>query len=548
MKKDITKINKLSASANLKKMKSKLVEMEQTISSIQSGKVDALIIHNDDKRSAIYTLEGADEPYRILIENLSEGALTVTEQGKIIHCNNHFCDLIKVSDSNLANTALSDYLPLEQRQVFTDLLNQKKETSKKSEFTLIASDNTIKTVLLSCQSLKFGKVNSICIIVTDISEIKAVQLETFKAKERYRTLMDNASCGVLVHDMTGNIIEVNKETEHIFGQPRSEIINNNIISYIDEQQSIIEMQFNKLIVEKKIGPLVMKIKTVKADTKMIELSAVSVGTGISNENLLLSVINDITERRKLEEQSLLKDKLSTIGTLSAGIVHEINNPLTWIMSNLKYLKKKIVNYDNQDIKSVQSFNDIIDETIKGTKQIHDIVINLKGFARKDEDKPPTPVDINEILNSAIHMASHQINDVAELKTNFAGNLPKLLLSGGRLHQVFLNLIVNAIQAFSGKDSRNIISINTCIEENNIRIDIADTGCGISPDQLPNIFNLFYTTKPTGVGTGLGLSICHDIVSREGGKITVVSSPEQGTIFSVYFPIQKSNRTLPAALT
>jgi PAS domain S-box-containing protein len=541
MKKDNPNKTKLTTSAKIKKLQEKIVEMEQTLSSIRSGKVDALVIDNNNNIPSIHTLKGADEPYRILIENISEGALTVTEEGIIIHCNKLFCDLIKFSDNELMDTPLANYLPMDQRPLLGDLLNQAKKNVTKSEFNLIASDNTIVTVLLSCQLLKFGKINSISVVVTDITEIKAVQLETFLTNERYRILMENASCGVLVHDINGRVIESNKQIEYIFEELRSEIMQHNIISFvIPEERNNVALHYKKLISEKKIGPLEIKIKTAAGKNKIIELSAVSVGIGISNKNLLLTIINDITERKNLEEQSILKDKLSTIGILSAGIVHEINNPLTWITSNLKYLKKKISTQEDNANKNFQSLSDVIDETIKGTEKIQDIVMNLKGFARKDEKAPATPIDINEILTSAINMASHQIKDVAQLKTYFAENLPKLLASGNRLHQVFLNLIVNAIQSFPEESSQNIISIYTSAQENAIRIDIADTGSGISPDKLPHIFDIFFTTKLPGIGTGLGLSICYDIVNHEGGRIAVESVLGKGTVFSVYLPLHKAN--------
>jgi two-component system, NtrC family, sensor kinase len=359
-------------------------------------------------------------------------------------------------------------------------------------------------------------------------------------EERYRMLMDNASFGLLVHDTKGALIEVNKQIENIFGHPRNEIIKNNFIFYIiPEERDNMEDQFKKLILEKKIGPHETRIKTSKDEIKVVELSAVSIGTELDNENLLLTIVNDITERKKLDEQTLLNHKLATIGTLSAGIAHEINNPIAWILSNLKHLKKKITNLKINDKENAQSFNDIIDETIMGTEKIQDIIKNLKGFARKDEEISTTPADVNEILSSAITMASHQIEDVAQLKTNLAEDLPKLLLCGSRLHQVFLNLIVNAIQAFPEKGNNNIITITTLKENNNIRIDIADTGPGISEEVLPHIFDLFFTTKPPGIGTGLGLSICNDIINRAGGRITVKSSPEQGTTFSVYLPLHDS---------
>lgn len=256
-----------------------------------------------------------------------------------------------------------------------------------------------------------------------------------------------------------------------------------------------------------------------------------------HEPLLIVIANDVTERNQMRIQSLFNDKLALVGTLAAGIVHEINNPVSWIRGNLNFLKTEMHSlYDSCNNKEILAqFEKVINESIDGADRIHRIVHDLKGFARSDETEI-TPIDIHETLNSVINMAMPQIKYRATLEKKFNTDIPKLLLSSGQLHQVFLNIILNAAQAIpEGNVSHNQIVITTSYLKNQIRVDITDTGIGITESNLSHVFEPFFTTKKAGEGTGLGLSICHEIIRKMGGKITIQSTVGKGSTFSIYLP-------------
>ena len=279
----------------------------------------------------------------------------------------------------------------------------------------------------------------------------------------------------------------------------------------------------------------------------------------------------ITERNRLRTSALLTDRLATVGTLAAGVAHEINNPISWVLENLSFLKEQvdalkglvdelkqiaqISNYGKQQNclneffsnkkheQDMAKFEEVINETLQGAERIRDIVRDLKGFARVDKSESKI-VDINSILATAINMAVPEFKFRAQVETHFANDLPPVLASSGKLHQVFLNLIVNAAHAIpEGDIQNNKIILTSRLADDHVQVDITDTGQGIPATILPKIFDPFFTTKSPGSGTGLGLAITHEVISNLGGEIKVTSTPMKGTTFSVFLPIQP-NLILP----
>lgn len=255
---------------------------------------------------------------------------------------------------------------------------------------------------------------------------------------------------------------------------------------------------------------------------------------------LASQIGQAVALSRAFEQARMNDKLATIGTLAAGVAHEINNPVTWVMNNLISLRNNMSTLKktipSNQVNVISEFDDMISESLQGVERIRDIVKNLKGFSRMDVAEK-TAVNIHDVLNMTINMASLEFKYRARIEKDFTRHAPVTLASSGKLQQVFLNLIINASQAIpEGQISKNVIRIKTEVEDQYIRVDIIDTGHGIPPDILPYIFDPFFTTKPAGHGTGLGLSICREILSQLEGKIGVKSTLNKGSIFTVYLPV------------
>ena len=244
------------------------------------------------------------------------------------------------------------------------------------------------------------------------------------------------------------------------------------------------------------------------------------------------------EKKMIDEPALLQNRLHITGAMMAGVAHEINNPLSWILSNLNYLKNQCNKLKKQATQSTQDFSDlenIVMESIQGVERIRDIVRVFKNV-RSLNEASQSEINIHGVLDSVIEMSLLECKYRAKIEKNFSPDIPLIIANSGQLHQVFFNLLITAAQAIpEGDVEHNIIAIKTRLESEMIRIDIKDTGQGIDPENLPHIFEPFFSTKPVGVGTGLGLAICSEIISNLGGKIDVKSQLGQGSTISVYLP-------------
>ncbi len=288
----------------------------------------------------------------------------------------------------------------------------------------------------------------------------------------------------------------------------------------------------------------------------------------------LRVARDASEEalKKLQQaqaQLVQNDKMASVGQLSAGIAHEINNPTGFVLSNLKTLEEYIndircliTKYDtllqrcigisDEDVsgivKNIEEFKQKIDvvfllddiaqifkETQDGMRRISKIVRDMKEFSHAGSDKPEY-TDVNKGLESTLNIVWNEIKYKAEVKTLY-GDIPQVLCYSQQLNQVFMNILVNAAHAIEG---RGVITLRTFSENGNVVIEISDTGKGISPEHLSRIFEPFFTTKPVGMGTGLGLSVAYAIIKKHNGEITVDSKVGAGTCFQVHIPVEAGN--------
>ena len=239
------------------------------------------------------------------------------------------------------------------------------------------------------------------------------------------------------------------------------------------------------------------------------------------------------EQRQMQDRMLLSDRLVAVGTLAAGVAHEINNPLAYVIGNIEFAIEQLTNM--HDGTGVPEALAALRQAREGTERIRVTARDLKVFCRTDETAR-TSVDLERVLESAIRMAWNEIRHRAHLVRDFSPLRP---VDGNenRLGQVFLNLLINAAQATpSGRADQHEIRVSTRCHDGRVIVEVSDTGSGMPPEVHKRLFEPFFTTKPIGVGTGLGLSICHGIVSDLGGSIRVDSKPGSGTRVRVELPV------------
>jgi signal transduction histidine kinase len=272
---------------------------------------------------------------------------------------------------------------------------------------------------------------------------------------------------------------------------------------------------------------------------------------------LLDAIRRVIDTKRLAHL----DRMASLGTLAAGIAHEINNPLTYVIANLELIEEEIPRLiqeyatvvqrgpssrppterpasDRPASSVVARLNEIsarLRDALDGSERIRGIVLNVKTFSRASDDHR-TYVDVRSVLDSSIKVVTSEIRQRARLVREYE-HVPLVLANPGQLGQVFLNLLLNAAHSIEREEpDANVIRVATKKGPNGeIIIEVSDTGKGIAAEAQPRIFDPFFTTKPIGVGTGLGLSVCHGIVRSLGGTITVESEPSRGATFRVVLP-------------
>lgn len=256
------------------------------------------------------------------------------------------------------------------------------------------------------------------------------------------------------------------------------------------------------------------------------LLSATIRRGESGETLNYEgIAKDITSRVQMERQLQQADKLASLGQISTGIAHEINNPLGIILGYTQLLLREQApaSQMHDDLKTIE----------KHTRNCKGIVEDLLKFSRSTAIRK-IPFDVNGSLAEVISLLAHQFElDKIDIKTNLDVTIPKITGDAEKLKQVFMNLLMNARQAISGKGE---ISVTTRRNGNSVDIAISDTGSGIAPQVMNKIFDPFFTTKPVGEGTGLGLSVSYGIVQDHNGHIEVESRPGKGSTFTVILPL------------
>jgi len=252
----------------------------------------------------------------------------------------------------------------------------------------------------------------------------------------------------------------------------------------------------------------------------------------THQQRVLGTAVDVTERRQLDEQLRLADRLIAAGTLAAGVAHEINNPLTYVLGNVELMQRRL--RDQPATKAL--VDDSLAQMVDGLERIRDVVSDLRAFARPEEDVVGRLV-LSTVCDAAIRLVSSVVRHRAEVVTEYAPNVPAVIANESRLGQIIINLIVNASHAMPERaTSESRITVRTrTLANGDAAIEVEDNGTGIAPEILTRLFDPFFTTKQLGVGTGLGLSVCQSIVASLRGRIDVDTALGRGTIFTVVLP-------------
>lgn len=283
-----------------------------------------------------------------------------------------------------------------------------------------------------------------------------------------------------------------------------------------------------------IAALTIALAVVDEKVTAVAAFGVALASFWETRYLLGQIVRTTEQKNYLDQQLIQSQKLASIGELSSGIAHEINNPLAIIGQEIEWVRHVLAAEDTESLKKIEDLTDSFQEISRQVDRCREITHKLLDFARKKEPLIQS-VDINRLTEDMAKLVDREaIQKQIEIVRDYSKDLSLVRTDAPLLRQVVLNLMNNATYAIG---QNGTITISTRNSGNNfIEIIVRDTGCGIPEDDLNKIFDPFFTTKPPGKGTGLGLSICHGIVARLQGRIAVTSEVGKGTVFTVKLPV------------
>ncbi len=352
------------------------------------------------------------------------------------------------------------------------------------------------------------------------------------SEERFRKTFEDAPIGMAIMDLDYRFVVVNRTLCRMLDYTEQELTGRKFVEIAHPDDVQKQVASTEEVFKGEIPNCSLETRYLKKgqDTVWVVLTATVIRYQDGRPLYGLAMMQDVTERKRMEEQLRQSDKLAALGTLVSGVAHELNNPL-FILSGYIQLAKEKVSRGQYEGLAVD-----LDGMQDGAQRASAIVERFLGVARSSSGQP-RPCSVNEVVSRTLELVR---NDLAirriEVRTDFRPELPPVLADPHELGRVFLNLFNNASQAMSSANGRGVLTVTTRLhsdpEKPSVEVRVTDDGPGIAREHLPRIFEPFFTTKPVGEGTGLGLAICYRTVTELGGTIACQSKPGHGATFTV----------------
>jgi PAS domain S-box-containing protein len=387
-------------------------------------------------------------------------------------------------------------------------------------------------------------------------ECLAVQ-QALVSERQYREIFEGAHDAIWIHDSHGNIIAANTATEELVGYSSKELLNMNVRSFLAEKGlslarqirrklflgETVEQPYEQCLIRRDGTEAILRLTTnlIREGERLkgFQNIARDVTKEKEMQDKLSASYRELSEShqrlKESQEQLIQAEKLTSLGQLAASIAHEVNNPLSGVLAYTQLLAKKVRGNNIPKEVALDYLSKMEAELTRSTKLIR----SLLDFARQS---PPTlrQLNLNDVVSRAFDLAAHSAElQHVQIVRELDPSLPNLMADFDQLHQVCTNLILNAIQAMpqGGK-----LIIRTSVSNGQVKMEVQDTGCGISPENMSKLFTPFFTTKHEVKGVGLGLAISYGIIQRHHGRIEVQSKEGEGSIFALYLPLHHAETT------
>jgi histidine kinase len=405
-----------------------------------------------------------------------------------------------------------------------------------SEEVVVRKDGTLAYVLAFTSPIfdEGGEVVAAMEMATDITQVRLLEQELKRSEEKYRTLFNSDPNPIFVVNLeTLEIQDANERALKFYGFERNEILGKSFLELAEPQEWD---RLRKVPWEREGAVYKVKQHTKDGESIMVNIRYSSL-KDIGQDTVIVTT-SDVTERVKSEEQLIQASKMATLGEMSAGVAHELNQPLSVIKTSASFLTKKI---DRKEPVSPDILRELADEMDSQVDRASLIINHLRQFGRKTDIRKAN-VQLNDCISGTFTVLGRQLElHGIKVELDLDKELPPIKGDRNRLEQVFLNLIMNARDAMdekqelAGKDVEKVLRISSNTADDRVVVKVSDSGLGMSEGVKEKIFEPFFTTKPVGKGTGLGLSISFGIVRDYDGIIEVQSFEGRGTTFTINFP-------------
>ncbi|OQY13632.1 MAG: PAS domain-containing sensor histidine kinase [Desulfobacteraceae bacterium 4572_187] len=380
-----------------------------------------------------------------------------------------------------------------------------------------------------------GEIVAAMEISLDITSRKKLEEKLKLSEKKYHDIFRNIPNPVFVLDAdTLEILDCNDRVEDVYGYSKDEMINSSFLNLFKEEE---KDQYETRL---KASAVINRAKCMNKDGRTLFVSVRISVSEFEEQKVLLVTTPDITKRLETEQQLIQAGKMATLGEMSTGVAHELNQPLSVIKTASSFFMKKIRKGEPIKDDILLSLSEEIDSHVDRAAKI---INHMREFGRKSDIKL-VKVQVNDVFKRSFEMFSQQLRVRGiDVVWDIKEDIPMIMANPDRLEQVFINLLVNARDAIEEKWKSKVhkndiekITLKTRSEEKKVIAEVCDTGPGIPKAISDKIFEPFFTTKEVGEGTGLGLSISYGILKECGGNIKVASSNAEGTCFAITFPI------------
>lgn len=506
---------------------------------------------NFHPRSITEELLSVKRHFETVLEKMSEGILEITSEGRIVYANPIALALTGMAEKKL----LGSY--------FIKLFNEDDQKRIHELFKTIG-DKAVKIpehsplnlneyqVVLSIFPIN-DRPSTTIVILNDVTERKRSEKKLKETNRFLRNILDSSSSiSIMSTDLDQNILFWNKGAENIFGYKSEEIvgIKKTDILYPGEEEKALVEDIRSLIRQNKKA-ITCEIREVAKDGRKLWINLNLTPRFDEKGNVIgiLGIGEDITERKRLQNQLGQDEKMKAIGTLAGGVAHDFNNILAAIIGFTEIAALQIP----EESKAKESLKQVLD----AGRRARDLVKQILAFSRKGEQER-IPIEITPIVKETLKLLRSSVPTTVEIRQDIERDPAIVEADPTQIQQILMNLCANASHAMSERGGVLEVGIqNVQVRDwdsefgrldmspgNYVRLAVSDTGQGMTPEVLERAFEPYYTTKERGEGTGLGLSVVHGIVKSYGGTITAYSEPGKGSTFHVYFPVIEKKGEIP----